>query len=181
MAAERRNAREARERMERLWSPWRSQYITDTAPEPGGCLFCRVTRATDDAANLVALRGAHAFVMLNRFPYNSGHLMVVPYQHTADFTALAAETHAEMMRLMGRSLQALTDAFRPDGYNAGMNLGAAAGAGIADHLHLHVVPRWAGDTNFMPVLADVKIMPELLPDSYEKLVRAFADSHAAGL
>jgi ATP adenylyltransferase len=166
--------------MERLWSPWRSQYVGGGAPEEARCLFCRVAQETDDATNLVALRGTHAFVMLNRFPYNSGHLMVVPYQHTAEFAALPVETHAELMRLMGRSLGALADAFRPDGYNAGMNLGAAAGAGIADHLHLHVVPRWAGDTNFMPVLADVKVMPELLRDSYEKLVRAFAENDAAG-
>jgi ATP adenylyltransferase len=166
--------------MDRLWSPWRSQYVADAAPERGECLFCSVARETDDGANLVALRGERALVMLNRFPYNSGHLMVVPYEHTADFTALPAETHAELMRLMGLSLRALADAFGPEGYNAGMNLGAAAGAGIADHLHLHVVPRWVGDTNFMPVLADVKVMPELLRDSYEKLVRAFAGNDAAG-
>ncbi len=158
--------------MERLWSPWRSQYVSQAPEADAGCIFCRFTRDQDDVSNLVAYRGEHAYVVLNRFPYNSGHLMIVPYQHTSEFASLPPETLSDLMSLMGLCLGALQDAFGPDGYNTGMNLGSVAGAGIADHLHLHVVPRWAGDTNFMPVLADIKVMPELLQESYDKLAAA---------
>jgi ATP adenylyltransferase len=166
--------------MQRLWSPWRSQYVSQAPASDGGCIFCRFAQEEDDAANLVAYRGQRAYVVLNRFPYNSGHLMIVPYQHTSEFGALPPETLTELMGLMGLCLEALQSAFAPDGYNAGMNLGSIAGAGIADHLHLHVVPRWGGDTNFMPVLADVKVMPELLQDSYDKLVEALRASRRDG-
>ncbi len=154
--------------MQRLWSPWRSQYVSEE-PESRECIFCEFPRDRDDERNLVLYRGERTYAIMNRFPYNSGHLMVVPYEHTGDLTEVAPETLAEMMALVQRSVAALGRAFRPDGYNTGMNLGRAAGAGVADHLHIHVVPRWVGDVNFMPVTADVKVMPELLADSYRKL------------
>jgi ATP adenylyltransferase len=165
--------------MRRLWSPWRSEYVGAAEP-PEGCIFCRFGEEPDDARNLVALRGERAFVVLNRFPYNSGHLMIAPYEHVADFTRLDAATLGELMSLLQRCLRALREEYGPDGYNAGMNLGEAAGAGVADHLHLHLVPRWVGDTNFMPALADVKVMPELLGQSHEKLAAALARRDAGG-
>jgi len=158
--------------MQRLWSPWRSQYVSEAGPTQEGCIFCRFPEEQDDPANLVAWRGEHTFILLNRYPYNTGHLLVVPYQHTAELGGLPHATLLEMMMALRRCVAALGEAYGPDGYNAGMNLGSVAGAGIADHLHLHIVPRWAGDTNFMPVLADVKVMPELLEQSYEKIATA---------
>lgn len=158
--------------MRRIWSPWRSAYVGQEPSADAGCIFCRFADEDDDARNLVALRGEHAYVVLNRFPYNAGHLMVVPYRHTAAYGELPPETLAEMMALLGRCVRALDASYGPDGYNAGMNLGAAAGAGVADHLHLHAVPRWEGDTNFMPVLADVKVVPELLEETYRTIAEA---------
>jgi ATP adenylyltransferase len=157
--------------MERLWAPWRLQYITQN--KPGGCIFCEKPASGDDSAAYVVHRGTHAYVMLNTFPYNNGHLMVVPYAHLAALEELPAETLHEMMDLTQLCSRALKSAVNPDGMNAGFNLGTAAGAGIKDHLHLHVVPRWLGDTNFMPVLADVRVIPESLDQSYELLVKAF--------
>ncbi|MDQ3327634.1 MAG: HIT domain-containing protein [Chloroflexota bacterium] len=167
--------------MQRLWSPWRAQYVGDAEPVPEGCIFCRLPEEQNDRANLVAWRGEHTFVVLNRYPYNTGHLMVVPHKHAAELDALPPETLLEMMTTMTRCIAALGEAYGPDGYNAGMNLGSVAGAGIADHLHLHIVPRWAGDTNFMPVLADVKVMPELLEQSYEKIATALGQQDDAAL
>lgn len=165
--------------MQRLWSPWRSEYVTEAEPASEGCIFCRFPEAQDDHDNLVAWRGGHTYVVLNRYPYNTGHLMVVPYHHTADIAELTPETLLEMMTTLRRCVAALGESYGPDGYNTGMNLGSAAGAGIADHLHLHIVPRWAGDTNFMPVLADVKVMPELLVQSYEKIATALGRDDVA--
>lgn len=158
--------------MHRLWSPWRSQYVS-SEPTSEGCIFCLFPQQDRDDENLIVHRGELSFIMLNRFPYNTGHLMIVPYEHSAYLPGLDPATAGDMMGLLQLSLHALDLAFTPDGHNVGMNLGASAGAGIADHLHIHVVPRWTGDTNFMPVLADVKVMPELLEDSYSKLREAF--------
>ncbi|MEJ7652190.1 MAG: HIT domain-containing protein [Chloroflexia bacterium] len=160
--------------MQRLWSPWRSEYVGADEPDERGCFFCNFAREQDDERNLVLLRGEFAFVVLNRYPYNSGHVMIAPYEHTSDFAGLSTDTTAETTSLLSRCLIALDRAYKPDGYNTGMNLGSAAGAGVADHLHQHVVPRWAGDVNFMPSLGDVKVMPELLRDTYQKLVEALA-------
>ena len=137
------------------------------APKPGatGCVFCDAVASTDDAANLIVHRGASTFVILNKFPYNNGHLMVVPYLHTATLGDLSDAALAEIWTLTKEAQSALQNAMHPEGFNLGMNLGIAAGAGIADHLHLHVVPRWNGDTNFMPVLTDVKVMPDSLEHS----------------
>jgi ATP adenylyltransferase len=154
-----------------LWAPWRLEYVQG-ADEDAGCVFCRAAES-DDAAGLVVHRSERAFVLLNKFPYASGHLMVAPFRHEGDFGALTADEAAEMHRLAATAIAALAETMHPQGYNVGWNLGRIAGAGVVDHVHLHVVPRWAGDTNFMPVLADVKVLPEALDDTRRKLVGAW--------
>lgn len=156
--------------MEVLWAPWRMEFILGKKPE--GCIFCTFpaeTGAEADRQNLIVGRSKLSFAILNRFPYNSGHLMVIPRRHTAEFPSLAAQESSDLHRLLQLSVSALQEAYRPDGLNIGMNLGRSAGAGIADHLHYHLVPRWAGDTNFMPLLADTKVVVEHLTQSYDKL------------
>jgi ATP adenylyltransferase len=155
-----------------LWAPWRIEYI-ENAEKPGGCIFCVKTAATDDRGNLIAYRGRSAFVILNRYPYNNGHLMVVPFRHTADLSALDGAEKQELFDLLIASQRALSDVMQPQGFNIGMNLGRTAGAGIADHLHFHVVPRWNGDTNFMPVLGHTKVISEALEMTWSKLVDVF--------
>jgi ATP adenylyltransferase len=154
-----------------LWAPWRLEYIQQ-ADELEGCVFCLAAAGTDEDT-LVVHRGEHAFALLNRFPYASGHLMVAPYRHVADFGALSDEEVLELHRLAGSGMAALAETFEPQGYNLGWNLGRIAGAGVVDHVHQHVVPRWAGDTNFMPVLADVKVLPEHLSETRAKLATAW--------
>lgn len=154
--------------MERLYAPWRMAYVEQPQKPKSsetGCVFCDAAASADDAANLIVHRGEAAFVILNKFPYNNGHLLVVPYLHTAKLPDLSDAALAEIWTLAKDAQSALQTAMHPEGYNLGMNLGTAAGAGIADHLHLHVVPRWNGDTNFMPVLTDVKVMPDSLEHS----------------
>lgn len=152
-------------------------YVDQPAPNAphadGGCVFCDKAQSRDDEKNLVVFRGAHVFVLLNVFAYNNGHVMVIPYRHTALLTELSDDTLLELMTTARQAQAALQSAFRPEGYNLGMNLGTAGGAGIADHLHLHVVPRWNGDTNFMPVLADVKVLPDSLEHSARVLREAW--------
>lgn len=165
--------------MDRLYAPWRMAYIDQPQkPDPGatGCVFCDKAASTDDVASLIVYRGQTCFVLLNLFPYNNGHLMVVPYLHTANLADLDTETTLEMMTLAKDAQASLRKAMHPEGYNLGMNLGKVSGAGIADHLHLHIVPRWSGDTNFMPVLAYVKV----LPDSLENTCRTLRAAWAAG-
>jgi ATP adenylyltransferase len=163
--------------MERLYAPWRMAYI-DQPQKPDanstGCVFCDKAASADDAANLVVHRGQFCFVLLNIFPYNNGHLMVVPYLHTAALTDLDADASLELLTLTAQAQAALGKTMHPEGYNLGMNLGKVSGAGIADHLHLHIVPRWNGDTNFMPVLADVKVLPDSLENTCRKLREAWA-------
>jgi len=159
--------------MERLWAPWRMAYLEIKKPE--GCIFC-AKPGEEDREALILHRGEHAFILLNAFPYNNGHLMVAPYRHTADLESLSAEESREMMELCQLGLGALRRAYHPDGCNLGMNLGTVAGAGIADHLHLHLVPRWNGDTNFMPVVAETKVLPDSLQNTYDKLRAALADN-----
>jgi ATP adenylyltransferase len=154
-----------------LWAPWRLEYI-QAADEQDGCVFCLAAEG-DDEEKLVVRRGERAFVLLNKFPYASGHLMVAPYRHCAEFAQLEADEALEIHALAAEALQALAATYRPDGSNLGWNLGRVAGAGIVDHVHLHVVPRWSGDTNFMPVLADVKVLPEHLLQTRRKLSEAW--------
>ncbi|HEY3283946.1 MAG TPA: HIT domain-containing protein [Armatimonadota bacterium] len=148
-------------------------YIGGKAPE--GCVFCVKPAEEDDDRNHILYRGESCFVILNAFPYNSGHLMVIPYRHLSDLCDLSDAERQEMMQLSGRATAGMTRILGAEGYNVGMNLGRIAGAGIADHLHLHVVPRWNGDTNFMPVLADIKVLPEALEDTYRRLKAIFHD------
>ena len=156
--------------MEIKWTPWRSTYIKgDTTAEEQGCPLCSAHQGTDDAQRLVLYRGQSAYVLMNLYPYNPGHLMVVPYEHTAKFDALPSDTAAEIMSLGQTCTRILTDAMQPHGFNLGMNLGRTAGAGIDEHLHLHIVPRWNGDTNFMPLIGGVKLIPEALDDTYADL------------
>lgn len=156
--------------MEIKWTPWRSTYIKgEDERERPACALCHAHQADDDERLLVLARGEHVFVMMNLYPYNPGHLMVVPYAHTADFAGLAPAASAELIHLAQRSIAVLTDEMYPKGFNMGMNLGEAAGAGIAEHLHLHVVPRWGGDTNFMPLIGGVKLVPEAIDDTYAAL------------
>ena len=157
--------------MERLWAPWRLEYIASADEEPG-CIFCSAVDG-DDEEKLVVHRGRRALVVLNKFPYSSGHLMVAPTRHVGDFGDLEDDEVTEIHRLGSAGLGALAQTYGPQGYNLGWNLGRVAGAGVVDHVHLHVVPRWAGDTNFMPVLADVKVMPEHLEETRRKLKDAW--------
>jgi ATP adenylyltransferase len=179
-----------------LWTPWRMQYISgaggsqldamdgegpseatykgkgkDPPTESTGCVFCDKVRVSPerDRDNLVLLRGERNFVILNLYPYNSAHLMVVPYEHTAHFTDLDTGATAEMMALLQRMVSIIGEEYKPEGYNLGMNIGKVAGAGVADHIHMHLVPRWAGDTNFMPIVGETKVMPELLETTYDRL------------
>jgi len=154
-----------------LWAPWRVEYVGN-ASEQKGCVFCSAQKAADDDA-LVVHRSTSAFALLNRFPYSSGHLMVAPYRHVGALGELTGEEIGDMHELVVRSLEVLAAEYRPDGFNLGWNLGQAAGAGVVDHVHEHVVPRWLGDTNFMPVLADVRVVPEHLERSRERLVAAW--------
>jgi ATP adenylyltransferase len=153
--------------MERLWTPWRMSYIGET--RPAGCIFCVKPAEQRDAENLILHRGERAYVLLNLYPYNSGHLMVVPYQHTGDLATLPPDIGADVLALTQRSVAALTDEYHPQGFNVGLNLGEVAGGSISAHLHVHVVPRWGGDTNFMPVTADTKVLPETLDQTYRRL------------
>ncbi len=157
--------------MKQLWAPWRFQFINEKKKK--GCIFCLFPRQKNDRENLIIHRGKKSFVILNKYPYNCGHLMVVPYQHTAQLKKLDSVTLVEMMRTVDLSVQYLTQTLKSQGHNIGLNLGLAGGAGIADHLHIHVVPRWAGDTNFMPVLADTKVMVDHLYDTYDRLFPLF--------
>ena len=159
--------------MDYIWSPWRYSFITEGAPREE-CVFCRMAADTgNDERNLVVYRGHWNFIVLNLYPYTSGHMMVVPYEHVAVLSAAAEETSCEMMSLARRAEQMLTRVYRPQGINLGMNLGAAAGAGIANHIHMHVLGRWTGDANFMTVVGETRILPEDLPVTWRKLKDAF--------
>jgi ATP adenylyltransferase len=160
--------------VERLWSPWRSRYVTAaSATEDVACIFCDHLASTDDAEALILHRGARAFALLNAFPYNTGHLMVAPIRHAGELSDLDPSERADVMELVTRSIEVVRAAMTPDGFNAGINLGRVAGAGVPGHVHVHVVPRWNGDTNFMPVTGETKVLPESLADTYAKLRPGF--------
>ena len=164
--------------MDHLWSPWRLAYITGGA-SPGGCVFCEAL-TSDDAAPLIVHRGPSCFVILNLFPYNNGHLMVIPNRHIPSLTSATAPELCEMMELTRRAEIALTEAYAPHGLNMGINLGKPAGAGILDHVHMHIVPRWNGDTNFMTVVGDVRVLPEDLAATRKRLQPIFERLTATG-
>jgi ATP adenylyltransferase len=161
--------------MDRLWSPWRMAYIEANKQEQPdrACVFCALLDGTSDEDRILA-REEHAFVTLAKFPYNPGHLLVLPTRHIGDIEALSADENAAIVALTQRSVRALREAAEPHGFNVGLNLGHVAGAGIPEHLHWHVVPRWGGDTNFMPVVGETRVLPELIHESYEKLAPFFA-------
>ncbi len=158
--------------MEKLWTPWRMGYVG--GPKEAGCIFCDKPAADDDRANLILHRGQHAFAIMNLFPYNTGHVMIVPYAHVSTLATLPPETLAEMAALLPWLVALLERILRPAGFNVGLNIGEVAGAGIAAHLHMHVVPRWVGDANFMPILANTTVMPELIPVTQAKLLGEIA-------
>lgn len=158
--------------MDQLWAPWRLAYVA-TPPRPvhsSDCFICRGVSESDDRANLLLLRTSRSTVVLNRFPYNNGHLLVAPLAHKGQLSELGEDELLDLQLVLRRMIAVITEAIRPDGYNVGLNLGKVAGAGLPGHLHWHVVPRWNGDTNFMPVLADVKVIPQSLDALYELLV-----------
>jgi ATP adenylyltransferase len=158
----------------RIWAPWRLSYVKDASKDiEEECIFCAKPAQEDDEANLIVHRGERAFVILNLFPYTNGHLMVAPYEHVGRLQEVAPETLAEMMALAQRGMDRLEGVYDPHGYNVGFNQGRVAGAGVEHHIHMHVVPRWGGDTNFMPVIADTKVMPQSIEQSYEALRGAF--------
>jgi ATP adenylyltransferase len=161
--------------MERMFSPWRSRYIESfkTPKTEEECIFCAALKGNNDKERLVIHRGSESFVIMNLYPYNSGHLMVVPNRHTDDFPALSPSELSETMRLLQVSQKALVELAKPHGFNIGMNLGRPAGAGIEGHLHWHIVPRWNGDTNFMPTVADVKLVSEDMDKQWESLQKIF--------
>ncbi len=160
--------------MDYLWTPWRFQYVT-TAPDACECVFCAAAKSRDDRAVLIVHRGVHDFVILNRFPYTSGHIMVVPYAHVATLEDLSDEALVEMIRLARAAEGHLRAVYKPDGLNLGINIGRSAGAGIAGHLHLHALPRWTGDTNFMTVTGETRVLPEDLEVTWEKMRKAWEE------
>ena len=158
----------------RIWAPWRLDYVKDAAKDQEEeCIFCAKPAQDDDRENLIVHRGKRCFVLLNIFPYTNGHLMIAPYEHLGRLQELDAETTAEMMSLAQQAIGRLEESYEPHGYNVGFNQGRVAGAGFEHHIHMHVVPRWGGDTNFMPVIADTRVMPQSLEESYEALRGGF--------
>ena len=160
--------------MKRLWAPWRMEYILDEKKH-GSCLFCHISQSkkSNDSKNLILYRGEHCFVVLNKYPYNNGHLMVVPYFHTPTFDGLSDDVLFELMKTQKISVDVIRQAMNPDGFNLGLNFGKVAGAGMESHMHLHIVPRWTGDTDSMPIIAETRVMPQHLKKSYDKLKGLF--------
>jgi ATP adenylyltransferase len=154
--------------MNRIWAPWRLEYVR--SGDDDGCFLCRAVAEDGDRENLLLLRGLKCGVIMNRYPYNNGHLLVFPYRHVAEIADLERDERLEMMDLIDQSIEKLKAVASPDGFNVGFNLGKVAGAGLEEHLHAHIVPRWNGDTNFMPVLGDTKVIPQSLMDLYDELV-----------
>jgi ATP adenylyltransferase len=154
--------------MDYIWSPWRYRYVADAAKDDR-CIFCRAIEANDDANTLIVLRAEKNFIILNRYPYTSGHLMIVPYLHSGELSAVPGDVLAEMMLLAQKAQKAMESLYHPDAYNLGMNLGRAAGAGITGHLHLHLLPRWSGDSSFMTVVGETRVEPEELCTTYSRL------------
>ena len=164
--------------MKHLWTPWRMPYIL--SDKQTGCVFCDMLEAQNDREMLILHRGKRAFLVLNKYPYNNGHLMSVPYRHMDTLEAVAPDEMADVMALATLGIRALRESMRPEGFNVGANIGEVAGAGVKDHIHIHVVPRWAGDTNFMPILDEVRVIPQELGQTYDQLKPAVEAILAAG-
>ncbi len=154
--------------MKHIWSPWRMKYL-EKHRKDNGCVFCNEQSKADNAENLIAFRGELAYVILNRYPYASGHLMVIPFEHKSSIEELDSKTRAEMMELASQCMTALRNIYKPQGFNMGANIGEAAGAGVLGHVHIHIVPRWSGDTNFMSALSETRVLPEALEDTYKRV------------
>jgi len=161
--------------MDKLWAPWRIEYIK--SPKPEGCFFCQYIQENDDRKRLILHRGKKAFVIMNYYPYNNGHIMVVPYKHSSKLSDLDIDTKVEIMDLIDIGMEALRETLNAEGFNVGLNSGQIAGAGVDDHLHFHIVPRWSGDTNFMPVLGHTKVVSQGLRETWELLKKVF-DRHS---
>jgi len=159
--------------VDRLWAPWRIEYILSEKEE--GCLFCRVISEDRDDENLILYRGEKAYIILNKYPYNNGHLMIVPYRHVPNIEDLDDDELLEICRLTILSIKLLKHVMKPEGFNIGANIGKAAGAGIEEHFHLHIVPRWVGDTNFMPIIGDTKVVVEAIRETYKKLKKGLKE------
>jgi ATP adenylyltransferase len=157
--------------MKALWAPWRMDYIL--SDKTGGCIFCELPKQDRDRENLILYRSSHNFVIMNRYPYNNGHIMVVPYIHVPSLDGLVDEVMLDFMKVTQHAVRSVKKAFTPEGYNIGINIGTIAGAGMEEHLHLHMVPRWAGDTSFMTVFDEVRVIPEHVMSTYDKLLAAF--------
>jgi ATP adenylyltransferase len=155
--------------MDRLWTPWRYAYIKGADEAAAGCIFCEKAKAQDDAGNLIVHRAEHCFVILNAFPYTNGHVMVVPYEHADELRKLGSQTANELMAVCRQMEDVLRELYKPEGINLGMNIGKAAGAGIADHIHMHILPRWTADANFMSVVAETRVLPETLETTYLRM------------
>lgn len=163
--------------MKQIWAPWRMTYIDDSGKKDG-CIFCSKLWEDDARANLVLAQTGHSLVMLNKYPYNNGHLLLAPKRHTNRLSGLLAEEYVDFCQALRRSVDILLKVLNPGGVNLGMNLGHCAGAGVEDHVHWHVVPRWEGDTNFMPVVGEVRVIPQHLLESYDRLIPFFRDFSA---
>ncbi|HEX7510376.1 MAG TPA: HIT domain-containing protein [Chitinivibrionales bacterium] len=161
--------------MKRLWAPWRMKYIKAIGAKNEGCIFCIKPQQSDDRNNFIIMRGNHCFIILNAFPYSNGHLLIIPYFHTSELDALDESVSAELWRYTVLCKNVLKKIYKPDGFNIGMNLGRAAGAGIEQHLHIHIVPRWNGDTNFMPIMSETRVLSESLLDTYDALLPHFKE------
>ncbi len=159
--------------MDRLWAPWRMAYIKNVDNKDEGCIFCTKPQKDRDRENLILFRGNHCFVIMNLYPYNNGHLMVVPYEHTSDILTLSEQTTLEMWQLIGLCKRVLSQTIHPEAFNIGMNIGRVSGAGIDQHIHMHIVPRWNGDTNFMPVIGETKIISQGMNEAYDLLEPVF--------
>lgn len=158
--------------MKRLFTPWRMKYINSNNKDDD-CVFCLAIEQKDTQENLIVYRGEKSFVILNRYPYTSGHLMVIPFLHNESLSDLGSATRAEMMELVNKSTEVIKQIYKPEGFNIGINMGTAAGAGIAQHIHIHVVPRWIGDTNFIPITGDTRLIPENLNVTYNRIIKAW--------
>jgi ATP adenylyltransferase len=160
--------------MDRLWTPWRYRYVS-TANPTGGCIFCEKAASSDDRDNYIVLRAERNFLILNLYPYTSGHLMIAPYEHVATLAEAHPDTLQEIMLLSARAEKALAQLYRPDGFNIGMNVGESAGAGVAGHIHMHVLPRWTGDGSFMTTVAETRVLPETLETTYDRVKAALSE------